>query len=225
MKSSFVNMVSHELRTPLSIIQSGAEIIEMMIDANLNDPAPIKEQASRIAQEVTATTAMLNELLLVSKIEAGKIDYKPQETDIALFVLGLLEEYFMPYKDGRMVQLQVKGTPRFGKLDKMIMQHIIINLLDNAFKYSPGAPPPTLRLHFQQSQWTLLVKDNGIGIPAKDMDNLFAAFARASNVGEIHGTGLGLVIIKYMTINHGGYFAIKSKEGAGTLALIGFNYK
>ena len=108
------------------------------------------------------------------------------------------------------------GVMRTTILDKRLMRQIITNLLVNAMKYSPSDKTVTVRLTYHNDTIVLAVKDQGIGIPAADLPHLFQAFHRASNVGVIQGTGLGLVITKEAIELQGGTIGVNSQLGVGT---------
>jgi signal transduction histidine kinase len=102
------------------------------------------------------------------------------------------------------------------RLDEALLRHILCNLLGNAVKYSPAGAEVTLLLSRRGAEAVIEVIDRGIGIPEKDLARLFEAFHRCSNVGEIPGTGLGLVIVKRCAEVHGGRVEVASEPGRGT---------
>ncbi len=220
LKSGFVNIVSHELRTPLSVIQSSAEIMEMLNDANQISQEHIRLHTNRIVNEVHGMHNLMEELLLVSKIESGKIEFRPYPQDLVNFVEVLLHERYSPFADGRTITLEIKGKPRLIEFDRMMMNHILNNLISNAFKYSNGKKTPRLRLRFTERSVCIIIADYGIGIPAKDRQKLFKAFARASNTDGIKGTGLGLLVAKYFIDFHKAPMRLKSKLNKGTCMVL-----
>ena len=104
--------------------------------------------------------------------------------------------------------------------DEKLLQQALINLLTNAFKYSPDGSIVTLDLSFDEGNAVIQVKDSGIGIPKADQPLLFEMFHRAGNVGAIKGTGLGLAIVKRSVEAHGGTIEFESREGNGTTFMI-----
>lgn len=225
LKSGFVNIVSHEMRTPLSVIQSSAQIMQMLNQANKLNNTEIDFHTNRIVNEVSDMENLMEELLLISKIESGKVDFRPYPQDLVNFVKVLLHEKFAQLTDGRQMKVLVKGVNHEVEFDRMMMNHILNNIIGNAFKYSEGKKEPILRLYFRQQTVTVMVVDFGIGIPAKDLQNLFKTFSRASNVDGINGTGLGLHVVKYFTDFHKAKIYCKSKINKGTCIMIEFNYK
>jgi signal transduction histidine kinase len=223
LKSAFVNMVSHELRTPLAVISSGAEIIQMMLE--VGKPATdITPFTTQIITEVERMTAFMNDLLMVSKIEAGKIDFHAELTNLLSFISNIASNAYQPWKDGRHLSIATKGEAQPLPVDTKMLRHILQNLLDNAFKYSSNQPAPTLRVRYSNSYVTISVVDTGIGIHQEDIVKLFASFSRGRNVANIAGTGMGLVVVKYFVQQHGGSITIKSKLDAGTIFSVKLPY-
>lgn len=227
LKSNFMKMVSHELRTPLSVILSSTEILEMKYDRI--DDADLsfeRNYLNRIVSQVDKMTHLMNEFLFVSKIESGKIMANFMLLDLEELVAELLKEMFSPWKDGRFVNLQYKGRKKKVQFDPSMLRHILMNLLTNAFKYSPTTPlPPRIRISFSKYYWYISVQDCGIGISKEDLKAIAQPFVRGSNVGDIEGTGLGLMTIRYFTDQHQGIKMIKSTLGKGTVVTLKFPYQ
>lgn len=224
MKTVFVNMVSHELRTPLSVIQSSAEILELLQQDKATQIGELQTYTHQIIAEVKNLKDLMDELLLVSRIEANKINFNPDEINIVEFAESIARQHFLPWKDGRQLLVEVRGSNKPVKADKFMMRHLLSNVLDNAFKYSPDKPAPSLRIFFGQDNWSLVCRDHGIGIPDKDLSDLGTSFKRGGNVGNIQGTGLGLVVVRYFVEKHGGQIEYQSKEREGTIVRIHFPY-
>lgn len=223
LKSAFVNMVSHELRTPLAVISSGAEIIQMMLAVG-KPTSDIEPFTIQIITEVERMTAFMNDLLMVSKIEAGKIDFNAEATDLPSFIGNLATTSYKPWKDGRDLTVIAKGITQQIVVDTKMLRHILQNLIDNAFKYSAGKQAPQLRVRYSNSYVTISIIDAGIGIHQEDIIKLFASFSRGRNVANIAGTGMGLVVVKYFVQQHSGSIAIKSKLNAGTIFSVKLPY-
>jgi signal transduction histidine kinase len=218
-KSQFVRITSHELRTPLAIIQANAEILGMLCNkfqANEHDLNP-EVMIGRITKEVKLMTEILNELMLISKIETGNIEFHPNVTDVADFIHDITHDMFLPYTDGRSLTIDIAQGITTAIFDKKLMRHALVNLINNAFKYSTGKPPPLLSISMSVDSIIFTIKDFGIGIPKEDQKKLFTSFFRASNVGSIHGTGLGLTVIDYAVKKHFGTISFKSDINTGTV--------
>ncbi len=223
LKSAFVNMVSHEMRTPLAIISSCAEIIQMML-ANDKPKEDIDNYANHILSEVERMTTFMNDILMISKIEAGKIEFNPEAVSLIDFVNTISKSAYSPWKDGRQLELEVKGRERLFPFDTKMVRHILQNLIDNAFKYSSQSKSPKLRLRYSKTFITFSIVDFGIGIYKEDLAKLFSSFSRGSNVANIPGTGIGLVVVKYFVNQHNGSVSVKSRVNSGTIFSIKIPY-
>lgn len=221
LKSHFINITSHELRTPLAVIMSSAEIIDMIVSKPGSEQKIKPENYThKILTEVNRITDILNDLLIVGQIETGKIKFKPEQVNIKEYVSKILKDNFCPYKDGRTIEYSILDREVKVQLDKNLMRHVIVNLIGNAFKYSPEKPSPILSVIQSETEVKISVQDFGIGIPKKDIENLFQTFYRASNVGNISGTGVGLMIVDHAIHTHQGRIELLSEEGKGTTITI-----
>jgi signal transduction histidine kinase len=216
-------MVSHELRTPLTVISSSAEILDLMLQAGKSHEE-VSIYTKQITDEVEKMTAFMQDLLMVSKIEAGKIEVNTKQVDIVKFVSNIINTGFDTWKDGRSVELSTKRTPKTAAIDENMLHHAIQNLLQNAFKYSSGKGNVKTRVAFSNNYYTISVIDNGIGIPDIDKEKLFTSFFRASNTANISGTGIGLIVTKYFTEQHKGYVAVKSCINKGSIFTLKLPY-
>ncbi|MDE3236020.1 MAG: PAS domain-containing sensor histidine kinase [Bacteroidota bacterium] len=217
LKSNFVNMASHEMRTPLTVIQSSAEILKKLHKKELMNPENFDTYINKITNEVSKMTNLMDELLLLSKIEKGKIEYNPELIDLPLFVRQLIKENFDPWQDKRSMLLFIKGQQQMVQCDKFMLHHILMNLFNNAFKYSLSQRPPVTTIRFRKNGCTLFVQDWGIGIPESSKPKLFNSFNRGDNVANISGSGLGLVIVKYFLEKHNKDLCFRSFENKGTI--------
>jgi len=224
LKSRFVAMVSHEYRTPLTTILSSAELLERYTH-QFTEENKLKHYR-RIQTCVEALTQLVNDVLAISKIGAGKQEFNPSALDLDKFCRELVEErqlntamqHNLVFTSHSNCTLVAPGTASQGSayMDEKLLRYIIGNLLSNAIKYSPKGSQVKFDLAFDQDQAILRIQDEGIGIPVKDQQHLFKSFHRGSNVGTISGTGLGLAIVKSSVDLHGGQIAVESEVGVGT---------
>lgn len=219
LKSHFIHITSHELRTPLSVIMSSAEILEMCDGQDAETLAMVDTPSltGGIVREVNRITDILNELLMVGRIESGKIKFEPVATNIPDYINNLADEMYAPHTDGRTLKVNIADDVTEVKMDRSLMRHAITNLVNNAFKYSADKPAPELNVYRTGNDLKIEVKDHGIGIPEEELDNLFTSFYRASNVGNISGTGIGLMVVEHVMKTHNGTINIKSKPGEGSV--------
>jgi PAS domain S-box-containing protein len=213
LKSRFVAMTSHEFRTPLSTILSSAELLEHY---SHQWPDNKKNQhLNRIQLAVQHMTGMLNDVLLLGKIEAEQLRCDPSPMQLTEFCTDLVECIQITTENHDLL-LQVKTHSDTVLLDEKLLKHILDNLLSNAIKYSPQGGLITLDILQTEAQIVLQVQDYGLGIPSAEQEQIFNSFNRASNVGNISGTGLGLAIVKKAVDLQGGKIEIDSAEGVGT---------
>jgi PAS domain S-box-containing protein len=218
-KSQFIRITSHELRTPLAIIQANVEILQLAKTLPPEKAVQIKddEMLSRMSKEVTHMTETLNQLLMISRIENGKIEYAPQMVNLNFYLNEINKELYSPHSDGRRLGISLPAETIKQRIDPKLMRHAIVNLVNNAFKYSTGKEPPTLILSETETETRIDIEDHGIGIPEEDKEKLFTTFFRASNTGVIHGSGIGLTIVEYVVNMHGGKIAFTSEQGKGSV--------
>jgi PAS domain S-box-containing protein len=218
LKSNFVSMVSHEFRTPLGIIHSSAEILERYFDRL--PPEQRREQLASITHAARNLAALVDEVLLLSRVEAGRLQFEPASLDLPRLLLQLIDEVSSATSRRCTIALDAAGVDGEAVGDESLLRHILTNLLSNAVKYSPGGGRVELTAERDGDVVTLVVRDGGIGITTEDQKQLFTAFHRGSNVGERPGTGLGLVIVRQCVDLHVGTIALESAVGRGTCVTV-----
>lgn len=218
LKSNFVSMVSHEFRTPLGIIQSSAELLRDFYERM--EATERGEQLESITRNARRMAAMMEEILVLSRLDAGKLDFKPAALDLNGFFRRVVDEVLSATNRCCAIAITANGIPVEAQADERLLGHIFTNLLSNAVKYSE--PGTTVSLKIQRSGKNVIcaVQDRGIGISEEDQQRLFKAFHRGSNVGNRPGTGLGLLLVKRCAELHGGDVLLNSKIGEGTTVTI-----
>ncbi len=215
LKSRFVTMASHEFRTPLATILSSSELLEYY-SHKWSDDKKIKHQ-QRIQSSVKHMTNLLDDVLLIGKAEAGKLEFQPKLLDIIQLSRDLVEEVQVTTQSHR-INLCTRGqlAKLDGLIDEKLLRHIITNLLTNAVKYSPQGKEVNFDLSCDRQQVIFAIQDGGIGISSEDRQQLFESFHRGKNVSNIPGTGLGLAIVKKSVDLHGGTIDVQSQLNVGT---------
>ena len=217
LKDEFVATVSHELRTPLSIINEG---LSLALDGILGD---ISEKQRNILgkakKNVERLAKIINDLLDISKIEAGKIELVLAPKDIHQTIFGVVDSYQHVVK-AKNISLSYVGPaePVVLNIDEDKIIQVLNNLLNNAYKFTPAGGQIEVALTVQDVSMLCMVKDTGDGIAKDDMDKLFnkfEQFGRKHGPG-IKGTGLGLAISKSLIELHGGKIWAHSEQGKGT---------
>jgi PAS domain S-box-containing protein len=214
LKSNFVSMVSHEFRTPLGIIQSSAEILNDYLDRL--QPAERVEQLHSIVKNTQRMSAMMEEMLVLSRLDAGKMEFAPGPVDLAVACRRLVDELLSATERRCPIELSLGALNSQADADDRLVGHIFTNLLNNAVKYSGTGQAVEFLVERAGADAVFVVSDHGIGISEEDQRWLFNAFQRGSNVGDRPGTGLGLVLVKRCVDLHRGSIQIQSALGAGT---------
>jgi signal transduction histidine kinase len=225
LKSDFVSNVSHELRTPLALIRLYAETLELGRITTTDK----KEQYYRIIRkESERLTALINNILDFSRIEAGRKEYEFRETDIAELVRNTLDSYrYQIEQQG--FQLEEKIDPNIPPLyvDREAIARALVNLINNALKYSNDDKFLGVKLYRENGVVKLEVADHGIGIGRPDQAKIFEKFYRAGDplVHNTKGSGLGLSLVRHISQAHGGDIAVESTVGRGSKFILSLPVK
>jgi PAS domain S-box-containing protein len=228
LKSNFVSMVSHEFRTPLGIIQSSAELLRDFYQRM--QPTERQEQLESISRNTRRMADMMEEILVLSRLDAGKLDCQPAAVDLIGFCRRVLDEVLSATNRRCLIELLLSPESAQVRADERLLGHIFTNLLNNAVKYSAPGATVCFTVERDGANAVCTVRDHGIGISEADQQHLFKAFHRGSNVGARPGTGLGLLLVKRCVDLHGGTLELKSRIGEGTtvtvrLPVIGTQYE
>jgi signal transduction histidine kinase len=214
LKSHFVNTVSHEFRTPLGVIMSSAENLR-----DYHERFTSEQRAEHLRDIFDASRTMsglMEEVLLLGRVDAGKVTFRPAPIDLRTMCERLIDEVRSATEARCPIQLHFTPADRPARGDEGLLRHILINLLTNAVKYSPSGNAVELHIGQQEAFVIITIRDHGIGIPAEDLPHLFDAFHRGRNVGDVPGSGLGMVIVKRCVDLHGGTIQCESRTGEGT---------
>lgn len=214
LKSQFISTASHEFRTPLSVILSSASLIERLNDTDKSERRLF--HLERIKSNVQHLVNLLNDFLSLTKLEEGETKAVYEHFDLLQLAKSLIGEIQEIKKKGQTIELEYSGAEMDIHLDPKLMRHILLNLLNNAIKYSDEGQTIFIKVEegFQTIQ--IQVIDEGIGIPEDDKPYIFRRFFRAKNSINVPGTGLGLNIIKSYTELMGGKLRYESKENQGS---------
>src|SRR6266850_3622034 len=219
MKSAFVSNVSHELRTPLTAIKASADNMLDRLIGDLNGKqvgylTRIKSNSDRLAR-------LINDLLDLSTIEAGKIDLRPTKLPLVTLVREAAES-LRPMAAEKLINLTVMsadpGIIAWADRDKVIQ--VLMNLIGNALKFAPTRGKVTIAVAKNSAAWMQIsVTDTGPGIPAEEVNKVFARFYQIGQAGtqKTQGTGLGLAISKALVEMHGGKIWVESEAGKGSI--------
>jgi PAS domain S-box-containing protein len=218
LKTNFVSLVSHEFRTPLGIIQSSAELLRDFYQKM--DASDREDQLESITRNTRRMAGMMEGVLVLSRLDAGKLDFQPATLDLNQFCQRVVDEVLSATNRRCRIELALRGVPSEAAADERLLGHIFTNLLSNAVKYSEEGSGVRFRIERDGRDAVCAVCDQGIGIPAEDQPQLFNAFHRGTNVGSRPGTGLGLLLVKRCAELHGGNVRVSSRMGEGTTVTI-----
>lgn len=221
-KSDFLNLASHELRGPLSLLRG---YLSMMSDGSLGELPPRARGVMPAMNAKANQMAMLiTQMLESARLEDSQLQLKLEPVDMRRLVRQAVDTLGSLTAPGQSVLLEDAGRELLIVADAGRVETIVINLLDNALKYSPGGGAIRVQVANDATSALVVVKDPGIGIAADDMSRLFTRFGRLVTAENSHipGTGLGLYLSREIARMHGGDITVKSAPGEGsefTLAL------
>jgi two-component system phosphate regulon sensor histidine kinase PhoR len=217
MRRNFVANVSHELRTPLTSIQGFAETL---MNPAVSDPTEIKKFLQIIQRHAARLGRIIEDILTLSRIER---DVEGSQIDLKI-------ERLKPTLQAALELCQVKAEKKRIPLDLVcpddlkvamdpyLMEQAIVNLIDNAIRYSDEGKPIHVSAERQGNEVLIKIKDNGVGIPEKEVGRIFERFYRIDKARsrELGGTGLGLSIVKHISLAHKGRVEVASQVGQGS---------
>lgn len=217
LKSEFVHNVSHELKTPLTLIRLYAETLQRKGTLKSEQ----KQEAYQIiTKESERLSYMINNILDFARIEIGKKEFNFEKGDLSRLALETLDSYkYHLEKKGFTIHTDIAADLPETRFDREAMASVVINLLNNAMKFSPQKKDITVRLYRENGNVVLQVADKGTGINPKELDRIFERFYRIKDkvVSETRGSGLGLPLAKHIIEAHGGEIKVESEPGKGSL--------
>jgi heavy metal sensor kinase len=209
----FAADASHELRTPLTIMRG--ELESLIKEPTLNED--LAERIGNVLEEAVRLTRIIEGLLLVSRLETGEAQMRKDKIDLGEMMNGIADQ-MAPLADDKLLNLRRKITP--GVLvegDEIRLKQVGVNLLDNAFKYTPEGGQISLQVLAESNLAIFTVSDTGMGISERALPHIFDRFFRAeqARTNRTSGTGLGLSIVQSIVEAHGGKVRVESREGRG----------
>jgi len=215
-KKDFVSNISHELRTPLTAMKGFLETFEEEEEIkNVHYLDVVKRHMDRMMH-------IVNDLLVLSELEDNKFEIVFEDISLNELTENILKIFDVRIKEKALtLQFNVKGVIPYIKGDPFKLEQMIINLLDNAIKYTEKGGI-TISIEFQAPNVVMSIEDTGIGIPAEHLSRIFERFyvVDKSRSKRLGGTGLGLSIVKHIVLLHNGYIEAKSIQGKGTTFII-----
>jgi PAS domain S-box-containing protein len=215
LKERFISIVSHEFRTPLTVIKTFTDLLRRYYQRL--SPESIQEKLDGIAYQVKRMTQLMEDVLTLSRGHSGQLPFNPELTDVFHFCRDTVEHVRIADQGTHLFLIENHLSPGLQlRVDRRLLEHVLVNLLSNAAKYSPVGRQILVKLDQTVRNVQLVVQDEGMGISEADLKRLFEPFYRAESVSKIDGTGLGLAIVKQSVEAHGGVIECESKLGVGT---------
>ncbi|MCR8922591.1 PAS domain S-box protein [Dasania sp. GY-MA-18] len=217
LKTEFLANMSHELRTPMNAIIGFSEVLKDELLGDLNEEQ--KDYVSEIFQSANHLLSLINDILDLSKIEAGKMEllleliYLPETLNNAI---SIIKE--RAYNHNISIAVDIDETINYGKVDSRKFKQILFNLLSNAVKFTPDGGSVTLKAERTEKDLSISIIDTGIGISQNNIDLLFQPFVQLDGSLSRHyeGTGLGLAMVKRLVELHGGSVELTSEIDKGS---------
>ena len=221
LRSDFISTTTHEFKTPLVVIKSSIESLmrsKAIKKGNAIHPE-IHKQLTSIDAEADRLVHLITDTLLLESAQNNLLNPVFELTDIVYLIINTAERH-NNYNPNKKLRVNASIMPPNIAVDPKLMGYVFDNLITNALKYSTDKPVPEINISHNDQYITVIVKDNGIGIPVEDFTKLFTPFFRAANTRGISGTGMGLCIVKKILDVHDGNIYISSKLNVGTTVKI-----
>lgn len=216
-QTALLNSISHDLRTPLvSILGALTSLQEDDFVLDKNARQTLLETARSEAERLNR---LVRNLLDMTRIEAGKVKVNKEPCEVQDVVNAALERFARQLKE-RPVTVKVDPGLPLVSMDFVLIEQALVNILDNAIKYSPADSPIEVHAYAEVGDLVIKVLDQGIGIPPEDLGRVFDKFYRVLRPGNVGGSGLGLTISKGFVEAHGGHIQARNRPGGGTIITV-----
>ena len=218
LQNALLNSISHDLRTPLVTITGAlSSLADDQVALNESNRRALIETAS---EEADRLNRLVGNLLDMTRLESSSMRIKRQAVDLQDLIGAVLEE-LKGRVEGRSVEVAVPYDLPPVMADFVLVERVLVNIIDNALKYSPPGTPIEVRAFLAGAFIEITVADRGEGIPPEDLKRVFDKFYRVQRPDKVSGTGLGLAISKGIIDAHGGFITAENRPGGGTLITIG----
>ncbi len=213
-RSEFVSNASHEIKTPLASMKI---LIESLLCQDQLDECVTREFLGDVNKEIDRLSTVVSDLLEMVRLDQNEDTFRPARTDLSE-LCEVAVKRIRPIAEQKGIRLQTALPSLFAEVDPVKMEQVIFNLIDNAVKYTDGSGTVTVSLALDGDTAVIGVKDEGIGIPEKDIPHIFERFYRVDKARsrDTGGTGLGLSIVERIVRQHGGSIEVHSRENQGT---------
>lgn len=221
-RDDFLSIASHELKTPINTLQLQIELLLRQItklEETTATPRPLAPRAEAALKQVRRLTQLVNELLDVTRISAGRFEVERERVDLAAIVRGVVDQFEGELEKSGCVLSLDAPRPVVGEWDGPRIEQVAMNLITNAMKYGHGKPI-AIRVWMEDERAVLTVEDHGIGIAPEDRERIFQRFERTTDAKAFSGLGLGLYIVRQIVEAHGGSIRVESQLGSGSTFLV-----
>ena len=215
-QKQFVSNVSHELRTPLTAIKGYSELLA----GEIGDRPDLKKAVFHLKNESERLAKLVDEVLTLSRLETGREEFRLDRLNLSDLIKDTTEKMLLRAQKYEIKIVSDITAEVYVRGDQEKLVQVIVNLLDNAFKYSPPGATVRVSLYKEKDEAILTVADQGIGISEEDRSKVFDRFYRAENARGISGTGLGLSIVKHIVDAHSGSIELTEGVEGGTAAIV-----
>ena len=215
-KDEFIGVASHELKTPLTSLKGYIQLVQRTLDSGTDHEAA-KIYTSKTHMHVERLTSLINDLLDVSRVQAGKLEFYLTDFDLHEMLQETVESMQHVSQTHKIVI--ENNIPQILKGDRTRLEQVLTNLITNAVKYSPKSDTVTVSAHKNEKEVIIAVKDSGMGIPKEHSERIFERFFRVESSGatmKIPGLGIGLYISAEIVKRHNGKIWVESEEGKGS---------
>lgn len=216
-RDQFLSIASHELKTPLTSLLVNAQLLERRVEREENAGSSNRRSAETIVRQTQRLRSLIDAMLDVSRIASGQLSIQREPLDLAALVQTVASETATS-TDRHAIVYNGPDRPVMVEGDRTRLEEVLLNLVQNAIKYSPDGGTIAVDLRASESDAYISVRDTGIGIPAESLPHLFDAFYRATNAqsSRISGMGIGLAVVRDVAALHGGNVTVESEEGKGS---------
>lgn len=214
LQSEFITSTSHQFRTPLSTLQSSVDLLELYIEKE--NTSRQLEILSKIKRSINYLTDTVDRITALYKFGTSKEKLKLKKIDLRKFVNDILEEVAVNISSTHYVNVNIENGLNAVKCNEFILKQILINILNNAIKFSPQGGQIQMDIKKEAKFVKFAIRDEGVGIEKGDLKNLFHPFFRGKNVATIPGAGLGLAIVKRLGKIHNARIQCTSEVNKGT---------
>lgn len=217
-KADFINNMTHELKTPIASISLAAEMLSKQVVAS--DYAKVARYASVVKSESSRLQTLVDHVLMSAMLEEGKVRLNRHKANISQLVEEVVHNFTHRVSElSGKLELNIEAGLPMIYFDRLHMTNVLVNLLDNAIKYSRGAPEIWVSVKSTSGHVVLAVADSGVGISLEEKDLIFKNLYRShtGNLHDVKGFGIGLFYVKKIVELHGGKITVESEHGAGSV--------